>query len=269
MGLQASIPEVSVVMGVFNSVESIDAAIESILGQEGVELELIVVDDGCTDGSGAVLDQWASRDARLRVLHQENTGLTVALQRACELARGEFIARQDAGGDRSLRGRLQAQAAALRGNKAAVAVSGAHRLVDMDGNSLCEVRTSKERIRFGLASVELPEMRGIPHPSSMFRAEAFRAVGGYRNVFRVAQDLDLWMRLFEVGEFEYVEQLIYDLRHDPASLSSVRRSEQVALAEFAGRCARARRAGLPEPDPKRDLSVPPNKPVPERTCRAG
>jgi glycosyltransferase involved in cell wall biosynthesis len=265
---QASVPEVSVLMGVFNSVETVDAAVESILGQEGVELELIVVDDGCSDGTGAALDHWAGRDARVKVLHQENTGLTVALQRASELARGEFIARQDAGGDRSLPGRLRAQVAALRANESAVAVSGAHRLVDMDGNSLCEVTTSREAIRSGLVSVELPEMRGIPHPSSMFRADAFRAVGGYRKVFRVAQDLDLWMRLFEIGEFEYVEQLVYDLRHDMRSLSSVRRSEQFALAGFAGRCARARRAGLPEPDLESDAMVTSTKPVPERKCRA-
>jgi len=264
----ATFPEVSVVMGVFNGVDTVDAAIESVLAQEGVQLELIVVDDGSTDGSHEALDRWAMRDPRVQVLHQDNTGLTVALQRACALARGEFIARQDAGGDRSLPGRLRAQVAALRANKGAVAVSGAHRLVDMHDTPLCEVATSKERIRAGLACVEWPAMRGITHPSSMFRADAFRAVGGYRAMFRVAQDLDLWMRLAEVGEFEYVDDLIYEMRHDMAGLSSARRAEQVAMSRFAGRCARARRAGLPEPAPEADPPTAGVKPVPERKRRA-
>jgi cellulose synthase/poly-beta-1,6-N-acetylglucosamine synthase-like glycosyltransferase len=261
-------PEVSVVMGVYDSIDTLDVAMESVLAQEGVDLELIVVDDGSTDGSGAALDRWAQRDPRVRVLHQENRGLTVALQRACEKAKGEFIARQDAGGDRSLPGRLKAQLEALRNSESAVAVSGIHRLVAMDGTPLCEVATDRERIRQGLSTVELPGMCGILHASSMFRAAAFEKVGGYRSMFAVAQDLDLWMRLFEVGEFEYVDRVIYDVRYDKGSISAVRQAEQVASARFAAACARARRSGAPEPARPEQDALPPVRAASERECRA-
>ena len=65
--------------------------------KKGVELEFIVVNDGSTDKTGEILDDYARRDHRVRVIHQENTGLTRALIRGCDAARGEFIARQDAG----------------------------------------------------------------------------------------------------------------------------------------------------------------------------
>src|SRR5262245_6785124 len=97
--------EVSVVMSVYNGASNLPATINSILSQEGVALEFIVVNDGSTDKTGEILDDYARRDNRVRVIHQKNTGLTRGLIRGCDAARGEFIARQDAG-DISLPERL-------------------------------------------------------------------------------------------------------------------------------------------------------------------
>ena len=94
-----STPEVSVVMSVYNGAQSLVRTLDSILAQQAVELELIVIDDGCDDGSGRLLDELAARHPRMRVVHQDNTGLTRALIRGCGMARGAFIARHDAGGD--------------------------------------------------------------------------------------------------------------------------------------------------------------------------
>src|SRR3569623_742811 len=105
-------PQVSVVMGVYNGAAALPATMRSVLDQEGCALEIIVVDDGSSDDTPRLLDEWAARDARLRVIHQANTGLTGALIRGCGEVRGEFIARQDCG-DRSLPGRLRSQAALL------------------------------------------------------------------------------------------------------------------------------------------------------------
>src|SRR5262245_30164988 len=90
-------PEVSVMMSVYNGASHLAATLDRILSQEGVALEFIVVNDGSTDKSSQILNDYAQRDSRLRVIHQENTGLTRALIRGCDAARGEFIARNDAG----------------------------------------------------------------------------------------------------------------------------------------------------------------------------
>ena len=92
-------------MSVYNGASNLAATMDSILSQEGVEFEFIVVNDGSTDATGEILDDYARRDNRVRVIHQENTGLTRALIRGCAAASGEFIARQDAG-DVSLRGKI-------------------------------------------------------------------------------------------------------------------------------------------------------------------
>src|SRR6056297_3621885 len=101
-------PDVSVVMSVYNNADSLPAALESILSQEGVALEFIVIDDGSTDGSGTILDEAAARDPRLKVIHKQNEGLTKALIEGCAMASAPWIARQDAD-DLSLPGRLKAQ----------------------------------------------------------------------------------------------------------------------------------------------------------------
>ena len=75
--------EISVVMSVYNGASSFAVTMNSILSQEGVKFEFIVVNDGSTDNSGEILDDYARCDDRVRVIHQGNTGLTRALIRGC------------------------------------------------------------------------------------------------------------------------------------------------------------------------------------------
>ena len=106
---------VSVVMGVYNSAAVLSTTLESILSQECVEFEFIIVNDGSKDESGRILEEYAGRDSRIRIFHQDNQGLTRALIKGCAEAKGEYIARQDVG-DRSLPGRFLAQLAVLKQN---------------------------------------------------------------------------------------------------------------------------------------------------------
>lgn len=100
--------EVSVVIPVYNKVEYVERCLRSVLAQEMDGFEVIAVDDGSTDGSGAVCDRLAAEDARLRVIHTPNGGVTAARRRGVEEARGRYITFADAddamlpGGLRSL-----------------------------------------------------------------------------------------------------------------------------------------------------------------------
>jgi glycosyltransferase involved in cell wall biosynthesis len=89
-------PTVSVVLSVHDDEPFLAECLESVLAQTGVSFEVIAIDDGSTDGSAVLLDAYAARDARLRVVHQPNAGLTRALIRGCAMARGRFVARQGA-----------------------------------------------------------------------------------------------------------------------------------------------------------------------------
>lgn len=236
-----SAPEVSVVMSVFNGADALPATLESVLSQQGCDFEFIVIDDGSTDGSGQLLDQWAARDARMRVIHQDNTGLTRALIHACGEARGEFIARQDCG-DVSLPGRLTAQVQCLRMDPAAVAASCHTEVVGPKSEPLYQIRKSKREVEEGLANVQ-GDMFGPHHGSVMMRTDAYHGVGGYRRAFYFSQDLDLWTRLVERGHFCVADEVLYQARLTPNSISGAYSAEQRRLASLIAQASIARRAG--------------------------
>jgi glycosyltransferase involved in cell wall biosynthesis len=85
-------PTVSVVMPVFNGERFLREAVESILSQTFADFEFIIVDDGSTDGTAAMLDSYARSDARLRVYHQDNRRQCASDNRGCALARGKYLA---------------------------------------------------------------------------------------------------------------------------------------------------------------------------------
>ena len=103
-------PHVSVLLPVRNGGAWFALALQSILDQDGCDFELIVIDDGSSDGTSELLA--ACPDARLRVLRREGGGLVAALNAGLELARGDYVARMDAD-DIALPGRLARQAATL------------------------------------------------------------------------------------------------------------------------------------------------------------
>ena len=83
---------ISVIIPVFNAVAYLPACLDSVLAQTYRDIEVIIVDDGSTDGSGDVCDDYASRDARIAVFHQPNGGPSAARNKGLELAGGEYIA---------------------------------------------------------------------------------------------------------------------------------------------------------------------------------
>src|SRR5450759_3347110 len=102
-------PTVSVLFPVYNAVSDLARALRSLLNQTYQDFEVIAIDDGSTDGSGELLDKFECEDTRLRVIHQPNAGaLGKVLNRAADLAKGKYLARQDAD-DASHPSRLEEQ----------------------------------------------------------------------------------------------------------------------------------------------------------------
>jgi glycosyltransferase involved in cell wall biosynthesis len=236
-------PEVSVVMSVYNGALHLAATLDSILSQEDMEFELIVVNDGSGDATGEILDAYARRDSRIRVIHQENTGLTRALIRGCAAASGEFIARQDAG-DISLAGRLALQRSVLRTNSNIVMTSCGTRFVGPGNEILYEVCQSGNELHCGLLQTDVAKVVGpSSHSSVMFKREAYEKVGGYRAEFDVAQDLDLWMRLAEVGHCWATPEILCEFHLSEDSIGAARRFEQIRTTKTILKCAAARRSG--------------------------
>lgn len=239
-------PEVSVVIGVYNGASDLQRTIESVLAQQGVEFECVVVDDGSTDETPRLLEAAAARDSRIRVLRQENRGLTHALILGCETARGDFIARQDVG-DLSSPERLRHQLRAIRQSPDIGLVSCWAQYVGPEGEPLYRVTPEPEGATDRMRSFDLGRFQGpAAHVAVMFSRELYLAVGGYRPQFYFAQDLDLWTRLAERRTHIVVPEILVEVAVARNSLTQGYREQQIATARVIFECVRLRRAGLDE-----------------------
>ena len=86
------LPVLSVIIPVYNVEKYLDECVNSIVNQSYKNLEIILVDDGSTDKSGAICDEWRDRDSRIKVIHKANAGLGYARNSGIEVAEGDFVA---------------------------------------------------------------------------------------------------------------------------------------------------------------------------------
>jgi glycosyltransferase involved in cell wall biosynthesis len=226
--------KVSVVMPVRDGERFVEEALESVLAQTLADFELIIVDDGSTDGTAALLADAARRDERVRVLTQAAGGLTVALNAGCALVRAPVIARMDAD-DVALPDRLTRQVAFLDAHPNVALVGGGVVLVDEAGREF-----DREP-----GHPELAESNGLVHGTVAMRTETFRELGGYR--LDQSEDYDLWLRFEERFGIAALEEPVVRYRFHSGQFS-VTKLERQALGALCVRvAARDRRSGKPDP----------------------
>jgi glycosyltransferase involved in cell wall biosynthesis len=229
-------PQLSVVIPVRDGEPFLAEALDSVLAQTLSDLEVVVVDDGSTDGTPAILADAADRDPRVRVHRQEPGGLTVALNAGCALATAPLIARMD-GDDVMLPDRLARQAAYLAEHPEVAVLGGGIVLIDEEGEEI-----DREA---GRSDLRLLERNELTHATVVMRSDAFRALGGYR--FDQAEDYDLWLRFEERHVVTALPEPVIRYRLHPGQFS-VTKLERQAIGFLAVRAAaRARRAGRLDP----------------------
>lgn len=221
-------PRVSVVLPVYNGAASLGQTIETVLAQTMSDFELIIIDDGSTDATPSVLG--AYKDERIRVIRQENGGITRALIAGCDAAKAGIIARQDSG-DLSRPERLERMLPLLETCVVAasqVAYSGPK------GEALYTTSHTSKNVRYSLLHAGIGAIQSLPHHgSAIFRTDVYRRSGGYRPQFYFAQDLDLWIRMAALGDICITDDVLYEARIDVRAISSTHRREQVASAAIA------------------------------------
>lgn len=265
------VPPVSVVMAVFNGADGVRRTLDGILTQSFAEFELIVVDDGSTDRTPEILAEYREEDSRIRIITQENRGLTEALIAGCDSARGQLIARQDVG-DFSLEHRLARQVEYLDQHPNVVAVGTGFRSRGPGGEYLGEsVRQLEPE---DVTRIFLEQGVGISHTSAMFRAEAYRRAGGYRPEFRFAQDFDLWYRMTRVGRLGEVPEVLLEMGVDIGGISSTSHDRQRRLATLARQSHQRLLAGADDTEILQEAErtswgeIPQSEVIPARQARA-
>jgi glycosyltransferase involved in cell wall biosynthesis len=226
---------VSVLMPVFNGGKYLAAAVESILGQTHAEFEFLVLDDGSTDSTLQILKRYAARDKRLQIVSRENRGLVASLNELLGLAKGPLIARMDAD-DISLPQRFSRQVRFLQEHSEVVCLGGNCEAIDESGRVLAPLRY--ETTNDAIQAILLTGRTHICHPTAMMRRESLASVGGYDGNYLLAEDLDLWLRLGEVGQLANLGgPSILKYRFHGHSLSEQAGARQSNIARAA--CERA------------------------------
>ena len=225
-------PTIGLILPFHNPGRLLWPAIRSVTAQSFSDWELLAVDDGSTDGGGAVADEWCRRDSRIRLLSPGRVGLIQALNLGIRESSGDLLARMDAD-DLMHRDRLARQAAFLNANPKTDLVSC---LVEsFPRRGILEGMTRYQEWLNSLVTheqlcrdlfVESP----FAHPSIMVRRESMEAVGGYQD-HGWAEDYDLWLRMYLSGcRFGKVPEVLHFWRDSPARLT--RADDRYSLHNF-------------------------------------
>jgi glycosyltransferase involved in cell wall biosynthesis len=221
---------ITILMPVYNAERYLASTLESILAQTYADFHFLIIDDGSTDSSLAVLRRYARHDLRIRLISRENRGYVQSINEGIELSRGEYIARMDAD-DIALPGRLESQLKYMEMHPEVVCLGGYYDLIDQHGRFLTTMTppTEHEAIEEELLAGHTP----ICHPCAMLRREAVERVGNYDVSMTMADDLDLWLRLGEIGKLANLPFSILQYRLHPKSVSGQAGLKQRQVARAA------------------------------------
>lgn len=246
-------PRVSIIVPCHNYGHFLPAAVRSALSQEGVEPEVIIVDDASTDDSAAVAQRLACADSRVRVIRQHpNRGHVVTFNTGYAVASGEFVVRLDA--DDLLTPGSLARSVALFNNFPRVGLVYGHPLhftTDMPSKARTTVRSWSvwsgeewvaERCRTAVNCITTPE--------AMIRASVMQSTGPLSTVLKYAQDMEMWLRTAAVSDVGRVDGPDQAFHRDHAASMSESYGKLVDLVErravfdtlFSGLGSRMRRA---------------------------
>lgn len=190
-------PIVSVIMSVYNGERFLGEAIDSVLCQTITDFELIIVDDGSTDSTAKILEEYAQKDPRIVVLTQSNSGIPTSLNKAIAAAKTDLIAHVDAD-DRALPTWLEEQLKFLKAHPDTSIVSSFAYLVNSQGNRIgrsqnpIDVERGKKELRPDL-------FLDVIHSTVLMKKTALLDVGGYRADCPYLEDRELWGRLVTAG----------------------------------------------------------------------
>lgn len=216
-GAYAPAPVVSVVTPTYNSAATIAETIASVAAQSWREFEMIVVDDGSTDETPRLLAQHARRYPWISWCVQPNAGPAAARNTAIALARGEFIAFLDAD-DLWEPNKLALQVAAFERNPGAAFIYSDERDFWPDRERPRTLFQQKQPARGNVLRALFERGNFILTSTSMLRKSALQAVNGFDPTRHINEDVDLWFRMAEQYEFDYVPQVLVRRRMLPHSL---------------------------------------------------
>jgi glycosyltransferase involved in cell wall biosynthesis len=215
-------------MSIFNGERYLKQSVESILRQTYSDFEFIIINDGSTDGTEAILNRIS--DPRIRIVkNSEHLGLTKSLNKGIKISRGKYIARMDAD-DMSLPSRFKIQVNYLETHPEVAIVGSSYFHINEAGKilSLIHLPVSDAIIREHLLKGNC-----FVHGSIMMKKEAIQKASGYDERFKYSQDYDLWFRISEISRIANIHKPLYCWRLTQFSISKTYTKEQKYYSSLA------------------------------------
>lgn len=218
--MREGVGKVSVIIPAFNRVAYIAETVESVLSQDYPDVELIVVDDGSTDGTYEALLEYAGRGQLKLLTHpgHENRGQSAALNLGLREATGDFIAILDSD-DLFLPGKLKVQVEYLNGHPEVGLVYGMGEGVDGEGRWIYDIH-SPRHVEPNDPNAVLLDCYFLLPQNALVRRSVYDEVGEFEEGFRAAQDHDMLIRIAEKTRFGFVPVKVFQYRRHADSISN-------------------------------------------------
>ena len=220
----------TVLMSVYNGERFLSEAVESILNQTFYDFEFIIINDGSTDGTAKILQTY--HDKRIKIVRSpDNIGLTKSLNEGLKLARGKYIARQDAD-DISLPKRLERQISYLEAQPDIALLGTWANSIDKRGKILWEMRppSNPSLLRWAMLL-----KNNMIHSSVMFSAAKVMDLGGYDSSMVYSQDYDLWLRIMGNYKIAQLPEILVLWRDHSKGITEKHFVEQSNSADLLAR----------------------------------
>jgi glycosyltransferase involved in cell wall biosynthesis len=205
---------VSVVIATYNMAGFLPLALRSALAQTYPNIEVLIIDDGSTDGTAEVVAPFLA-DARVRYRTQANAGQAVAKNRGIRESTGDYVAFLDAD-DVWAPDKLEAQMPLFAASRAVGVVYSAFVYIDEKGNPLPHV---PHNLRRGRVSGPLLISNFVGFGTSVVKRECFERLGSFKESLGMGIDYDLWLRFSTQYEFDYVDRPLLYYREWPGQMS--------------------------------------------------
>lgn len=200
--VQSTTSTVSIYIPAYNAKKTIDRAIQSALNQTYRDFDIVVCNDGSTDGTGAHLDKMYGDHPKIRIIHQANGGIGSASNACIRAARGLYILQLDSD-DELLPDAIETLLPEIRKDPQISCVYGRHYKWNQQEDTLEEAwhypTFTRERMLHGM----------IVHHPRLFRKRDWSRVGGFSETLLNAVDYDFFQKLSEIGEIEFHDHLLY------------------------------------------------------------
>lgn len=219
-------PEVSIIMPVYNGEEFLELSINSVINQSFKDYEFIIINDASCDGTSRLLELYQGHESRIRVItNPQRLGVVKSLNIGLNHALGNLIARIDAD-DRWYSNKLQLQVDAFEQDPDLMLLGTQKRLVDGKGNEIVQ-RKVFHYYDYPEVKRNIHKANIFNHSSVVFRKKLLDEIGGYDERYKNSEDYELWLRICSTRKAMILPQTLVEYRLHSNSISSKRLREQL------------------------------------------